>query len=942
MTDGGALSGLVDELVAAPEADSSWQSFEALEEAEKALIVVELKARVDTLVRSDPAAALPVSEALLRAGSHVEGERVLALRGRAVALHSNGDKRAALTCYREAEERSIAAGNVLETARIRRSMVDVLHMSGESKAALECAEQARLTFAEQGEDRLLAQLELNVGNVFFRLEQYVSARAHYGDARRLFERCGDQVGLAFSDFNVGNLETNAYEFGSAEKAFRSARAILESEGMEVVVADCDYSLAYLEFRQGRFAAAIQGLETARDQYSVHEKPSGVPLCDLDLAEIYIQLDLRRDALLHAERAAAAFEGLELDYETAKARVLTAVAHYRLGDPSRAQRDLDLAGGLARRLGNTTLRAFIDLQRFGMQATAGQARGLPLLREAWRTLDTAGHRFVADLASVVLAQGLVASGEPSEALALLDRLAEDIHGSTALKRILGPEIYRTLADAYLGLGMPDAALDALRRATEAIDSAYAQVPGADGRIAFFRRPHEAFVELARLLTVRQEGRAAEALSLLERSRSRSAAVATPWTVDDDESVAQARDQLDSLLSIRLDTELGTADKSRQENAPSDEALAEAERHLLRVCRSRAVDPGASPVEFDASVLKAALADGEVLLAYMLTPKGSCVFVTQGDRVDAITLDLDLERLQALSARLAFQVQKFRLGERYVKRHRGQLLASSHDVLGALGELLLAPVRAHLGNAPLIIVPYGALHNLPFHALRIDGRSLVETNEVSYAPSIAALARARRPRARASKFLATGAIEESAPSIERELTGLLDLFGPRSERIDPTLLRERLSTGPPEHGVLHIAAHGSFRPGHPVFSGVRLGDTFLTVHDIRQMRLEFDLVTLSGCETGRKVSVAGEELFSPDLAILTAGAACVVSSLWVLRDEDSARIMQELHRRLVDGATVRAAIAEVQRESMETHPHPWSWAPFIAVGDPLTRIAVDNGK
>ena len=26
-----------------------------------------------------------------------------------------------------------------------------------------------------------------------------------------------------------------------------------------------------------------------------------------------------------------------------------------------------------------------------------------------------------------------------------------------------------------------------------------------------------------------------------------------------------------------------------------------------------------------------------------------------------------------------------------------------------------------------------------------------------------------------------------------------------------------------GVLHIAAHGSFRPGHPVFSGVRLGET-----------------------------------------------------------------------------------------------------------------------
>ncbi|MFT5050541.1 MAG: CHAT domain-containing protein [Chlamydiales bacterium] len=936
MTDDGALSGLTDELLAAPEEAACWQEFGELDDATRRSVVLELKARVDKLVRSDPAAALPVSEALLRAGRLVEGQHVLALRGRAVALHSNGDKSAALACYREAERRSLVDGDELETARIRRSMVDVLHMSGDSEAALECADKARRTFAALGEERLLAQLELNVGNVFFRLEQYGWARSHYAEARRLFDQKGDQVGLAFSDFNLGNLETNAYEFESAERAFRSARAILEAEGMAVVVADCDYSLAYLEFRQGRFAAAIQGLEAARDLYTVHEKPSGAPSCDLDLAEIYVQIDLRRDALMHADRAAEAFEALDLDYETARARVLSAVAHYRLGEHEDAQRDLDRAGRVASRLGNQTLRAFIDVQRFGMQATGGEAAGLPRLRDAWSTLAAAGHRFVADVASVVLAQGLIASGESTEAVELLSRLTEEIQGSTALQRTLGPEIYRTLADAYLELGIPDAAIDALRSATEAIDAAYAQVPGADGRIAFFRRPHEVFVELARLLAAGGDGNATEALALLERSRSRSAALGTPWLVEDDAAISQARDRLDSLLSIRLDTELGTADTSRQESAPSDQALAEAERHLLRACRRRAVDPGVNPLPFDPSSLREAVQEGEVLLAYMLSPNGSCIFLAHNGEVHAVPLDIDLEQLRILSDRLAFQVQKFRLGDRYVRRHAARLLSSSHEVLGALGEILLAPVRSHLGNAALVIVPYGPLHNLPFHALRVDGRSLVETNEVSYAPSIGALVRARAARPPAMHFLATGAAEQTAPGIEAELTGLLGLFGARSQRLDPGTLRERLTREPHDRGVLHIAAHGSFRPGHPVFSGVRLGESFLTVHDIRQMRLELDLVTLSGCETGRKVSVAGEELFSPDLALLTAGARCVVSSLWVLRDDDSARIMHAFYERMLAGDTVRTAVARVQRASLEAHPHPWAWAPFIVVGDPLTRI------
>ena len=60
--------------------------------------------------------------------------------------------------------------------------------------------------------------------------------------------------------------------------------------MDVHVADCHYALAYLESRRGRFEAAMSGLEQARRLYDESGKPAGIPLCDLDLAEIQLPPD----------------------------------------------------------------------------------------------------------------------------------------------------------------------------------------------------------------------------------------------------------------------------------------------------------------------------------------------------------------------------------------------------------------------------------------------------------------------------------------------------------------------------------------------------------------------------------------------------------------------------------------------------------------------------
>src|SRR3546814_8151158 len=53
-------------------------------------------------------------------------------------------------------------------------------------------------------------------------------------------------------------------------------------------------------------------------------------------------------------------------------------------------------------------------------------------------------------------------------------------------------------------------------------------------------------------------------------------------------------------------------------------------------------------------------------------------------------------------------------------------------GQIGELLIAPLRLAPGRR-LIIVPHGALHYLPFQALRVDGQYLIQRHPTATAPS-----------------------------------------------------------------------------------------------------------------------------------------------------------------------------------------------------------------
>ena len=920
--------------LAGDEAGDAWSRFSALAPGERTALLDELKAEIDRRVRTDPESARPLAEALVRGAREAGDRRALAHRARAVVAYFTGHTAQAAADFEEAARLYLEEGDELGAGRVRRSLVEVLLSLGRSEEALRSAELARASFEAHSEPTLLAQLEVNVGNVYFRLDDYAKAREHYEAARERFEALGDTLGGAFAAFSLGNLETAAYRLSGAARWFASARAAFEEAGQTAQVLDCDLSLAWLDAARGNFDRAVAGLVRLRREY-VESKPAGVAYCDLDLATLYQRLDARRDALTHARSAREAFEEMGLEFERARAEAIEGASLLGLGRSEEAHEKLERARADFERLGNAAQRVGLDVQRAFLEEGEEKVV-LARLEEALGEAERSGQKLLEGLARLALARARLLAGDARGALATLE-----LDGRDGRDSVLVADAWRLAARAHRTLGDIDAERDALEHAVEAIEGSFAHIPTEGVRIAFLRSRHDAFRELAWLQLEQGDGAGAKrALSLLERSRSRS--LARPGSIAGRRPPAEyerARERLDQLLSARLDAELGFGASAEGTGPapPSAELLAETEQEVVRLARAFERDLGPARFDFEAEGGAASLADDEAALVWLLTPEGARVLVVEAGEVHAVRLELPPGEVPLQRDRLALQLSKARHGREHLARHGARIRRASERALARLGELLLAPALDALRTRPrsLVLVPYGELRGLPFHAMQIAGDPLAARFDVSTTPSLALLARTRR-RARAlldtpASLLLTGTDEASLPAVERELGSIERILGPRARRLSADAAHDALRGGGPFR-ALHVAAHGVFHSEHAAFSGLRLGSRFLTAHDVRRLDLDLDLVVLSGCESGRMQQIEGEESIGLPTAFLASGASSVLSSLWPVEDEATADFMEHLYSQLAQGQSVGNALSITRRAALEREEPLWNWAAFELAGRP----------
>ncbi len=179
---------------------------------------------------------------------------------------------------------------------------------------------------------------------------------------------------------------------------------------------------------------------------------------------------------------------------------------------------------------------------------------------------------------------------------------------------------------------------------------------------------------------------------------------------------------------------------------------------------------------------------------------------------------------------------------------------------LEELLLGDAARHLGSGPVVVVPPGRLHRVPW-ALLPSLRDRV----LSVSPSAGSWLRAldTEPPSGGRHVLVRG---PGLATGGAEVPDLADQYG------RPTILEHDDAEVPRVLAELdgatlaHIAAHGTFRADSPLFSSLRMADGPLIVHDFERLARSPYRIILSSCDTARLASVGADELLGLVTALL----------------------------------------------------------------------------
>jgi CHAT domain-containing protein len=180
------------------------------------------------------------------------------------------------------------------------------------------------------------------------------------------------------------------------------------------------------------------------------------------------------------------------------------------------------------------------------------------------------------------------------------------------------------------------------------------------------------------------------------------------------------------------------------------------------------------------------------------------------------------------------------------------------------------------------------------------------------------------------LILGIPDIQAPSIREEIEAVSRALPKAEVFLGPKASEKILREKGPQSRLIHIATHGSFRQDSPVFSGIRIGDTFLNLYDLYRLRLPAEHITLSGCSTGVNVIAAGDEPIGLMRGLFAAGARSLLLTLWDVNDVSTARFMEVFYNNLGQGSDRGTALQQATQEVRSEYPHPYYWAPFVLVG------------
>ncbi|GGK63921.1 CHAT domain-containing protein [Planomonospora parontospora subsp. parontospora] len=833
----------------------------AMDTATDAVAAAERAVR---LSGSDPGRARALARAVLDAGAREEAAAV-AHRALALAARELGDLHLAEEHLRRAERIALSAGLPHRAAQARLSLVHVRTELGHPAEALTIATAAEpyLTPVEAG------RLGVNRASALVRLGRYDEAVRHCDRAEGVLGE--DPAFLAGATLNRGLARVYLGEFAAAEADLTRSAGLAGAAGLHHVLALAEGNLPFLAARRGDLPAAFTAYRRAERILSDYPERLATVRCDL--AEALVSAQLPGEARVLLDQAVPELEAAGAETALAEARLMLARVELATGDPRRALRSAEAA------------RAGLIRQERALLVPLTTEIALRARLELGEAADpVAGDRLVAEM--LACAAGLDGAGHPSAPLRLAtaelalrlgdERTAEGLLGLLASSG-RGPAAHHATALRRAAAGDRRGALAAARAGLMAggADAVRSRDPLERVRAA---RRGEPLAALGLALGLRT-GRARTVLAWAERWRA-----ATGGAVGLEGFTGTAGASED-----RGPVRTGIADCGDPAGARSvrygDQSPAGATRGVRRASETgHGAVPG--PEELRAALGEAALVE----------------FVRHGDELAVVAVTPDRVLLRRLGSLAAAAEATVRL--RYGLRRRHLLDGDAPGLTAeaaAVERLLLGPLLPRLGDRPLVIVPAGPLHTLPWPVLPSNA-----DRPVTVAPSASAwLAAWRAVPPGGGTGGGTAAVAGPGLRCAEAEVRMVAARRPGTELVPAA--RRTVLAALERAGVAHLAAHGTFSARSPLLSGIDLDDGRLMAYDLLRIRTPPELVVLSACDAGMAHAPADGTPLGLAGAFLSSGTRCVVAGLVPVRDDETLALMTVFHGLLAAGRPPAAALA-----------------------------------
>jgi len=284
-----------------------------------------------------------------------------------------------------------------------------------------------------------------------------------------------------------------------------------------------------------------------------------------------------------------------------------------------------------------------------------------------------------------------------------------------------------------------------------------------------------------------------------------------------------------------------------------------------------------------------------------------------------------------------------------------LVQQSEEVSALSERLhgwlIAPIEAEMARAKTtLVVPFGSLYYLPFHALSTPDASgrpvhVLEKHRLGYLSSTTFFKMMDPERkARTNTLLGFANPDGTLVRARQELQRITSESYPGARVLyGQEATTERYFELAGGYDIIHFATHGVLSKS-ALASHLKMAKGPLTVDDIvrfSDLEGKTGLVVLSACEAALEHgNRAGDEFISLARAFGAAGAPAIVASLWQVDDKATSELMATFYAHLRKSPQVdtlealrQAQLHVLRREEdgLRPYQHPGYWAPFVLIGD-----------